>query len=118
MDESVDYKRLYEDEKKKSEKLAKIIDQYEMNGATKLFYSINRKSNEMANLLNANPLDDVNVGDKDSKSFERIFKILEKCETIANSIKSLGEIAGVTGDEEKDLGKRMFTSRLAAKRPE
>jgi hypothetical protein len=118
-EEIVDYKRLYENEKKKNETLAKIVSYYETDGIAKLFYALNRKCNELANLLNANSLDDsTTIGDKDNKMFDRVFKILEKSETVSNSIKSLGELAGVTGDEDKDTKKRTFTSRLAQTRTE
>lgn len=111
-----DYKKLYEQEKNKTEVLLKKLQRFEENGTAKLFYALNRKSNEMADILNANSLDDLSIGDKDNKSFDRIFKILEKSETVANSVKTLGEAAGVTGDEEKDVKKKPFIERLAEKR--
>lgn len=116
MNEEIDYKKLYDDEKRKTEVLLKKLERYEQNGTAKLYYALNRKSNEMADILNANSLDDISIGDKDNKSFDRIFKILEKSETVATSVKTLGEAAGVTGDEDKDVKKKPFIERLADKR--
>jgi hypothetical protein len=117
-EETVDYKRLYEDEKKKNDFLAKTLDYYETDGIAKLFYSINRKMNELGEILNNNSIGNINLDDPKDKSFDRIFRLLEKSETISNAAKSLGELAGVTGDEDKDTKKRTFTSRLAQTRTE
>lgn len=89
---------------------------YEQNGAAKLYYSLNRKMNEMADILNKNSLDSINLDDPKDKSFDRIFKLLEKSETVANSAKTLGAVAGVTNDEEKDINKKPFVDRLAEDR--
>lgn len=89
---------------------------YEQNGAAKLYYSLNRKANEMADLLNKNSLGSINLDDPKDKSFDRIFKLLEKSETVANSAKTLGAVAGVTNDEEKDINKKPFVDRLAEDR--
>jgi hypothetical protein len=89
---------------------------YEQNGAAKLYYSLNRKMNEMADILNNNSLSHINLDDPKDKSFDRIFKLLEKSETVANSAKTLGGVAGVTGDEEKDVNKKPFVETIAQDR--
>jgi hypothetical protein len=89
---------------------------YEQNGAAKLYYSLNRKMNEMADILNKNSLDSINLDDPKDKSFDRIFKLLEKSETVANSAKTLGTVAGVTNDEEKDINRKPFVDTIAEKR--
>ncbi len=89
---------------------------YEQNGAAKLFYSLQRKANEMADLLNGNSLSKINIDDPKDKSFERIFKILEKSATVSESIKSLRDAAGITGNEKADIEKKPFLDRIAEKR--
>lgn len=98
------------------ESLKARLDLYEQNGAAKLYYALQRKMNEMADMLNANSLNKINLDDPKDKSFDRIFKLLEKSETVSNSAKSLGEIAGVTGDEKKDIDNRPFVDTIADKR--
>lgn len=105
---------------KELDKQVKVLQQkllqYEQNGSAKLFYALNRKMNEMADMLNDNSLSNINIDDPKDKSFDRIFKLLEKSETVANSAKVLGVIAGVTGDESKDVAKKPFIETVATKR--
>lgn len=107
-------------DEKELEKRIKILEHrleiYEQNGLAKLYYALNRKMNEMADMLNDNSLKGMNIDDPKDKSFDRIFKLLEKSETVANSAKVLGGIAGVTGDEEKDIAKKPFIETVATRR--
>ena len=104
-------------EQEKIKELENKIKMYEENGGAKLYYSLQRKMNEMADLLNANSLKNMDIDDAKSKTFERVFKLLEKSEVISNAAKSLGAIAGVTGDEQKDIEKKPFIDRIADNRP-
>jgi hypothetical protein len=61
-------------------------------------------------------LEDIDIDSKDSKSFDRIITILQKCETISSSASALGAIAGVTGDEQKDIAKKPFVETIAESR--
>lgn len=78
---------------------------FEQNGPAKMYYALNRKMNEIADLLNSTSLKSIDMASNSDKSFERVFKLLEKSETISNAAKSLGEIAGVSGDEAKDINR-------------
>lgn len=98
------------------EELEEKLKLYEENGAAKLYYSLNRKMNEMADMLNNNSLMGINLDDPKDKSFDRVFKILEKSETVSNSAKSLRDIAGITGDEGKDVARKPFVDTIAQKR--
>lgn len=98
------------------EELQEKIKMYEQNGSAKLYYALQRKQNEMADMLNANSLSNINIDDPKDKSFDRIFKLLEKSETVANSAKILGEVAGVTGDEISDISKKPFVDSIASDR--
>lgn len=84
------------------DELKAVIALYEQNGAAKLFYAINRKMNEMASLMNKTNLSTIELDDKDSKSFDRLFKLLEKSQVISNAAQVIQGFAGITNDEEKD----------------
>jgi hypothetical protein len=79
-----------------------IIKLYEQDGAAKLFYSLNRKMNELADLLNKQSLARLDIADPKDKSFERLKIAWNEASGIAISVKTLGEIAGITNDEAKD----------------
>jgi len=89
---------------------------YEQNGAAKLFYSLNRKMNEMADIMNKNSLATLSLDDPKDKTFERLKVLWNDASSIAVAVKSLGEAAGVTGDEEKDIAKKPFNDRIAESR--
>jgi hypothetical protein len=107
------------DEKELEKKIKVLEDRlsvYEQNGSAKLYYALNRKMNEMGDMLNDNSLKSINLDDPKDKSFDRIFKLLEKSETVASSAKVLGTIAGITGDEDKDVARKPFIETVATKR--
>lgn len=104
------------DLEKKIKSLEAKVSLYEENGAAKLYYALNRKMNEMGDMLNDNSLKSINLDDPKDKSFDRIFKLLEKSETVASSAKVLGGIAGITGDEEKDVARKPFIETVATRR--
>lgn len=104
------------------EKLQKAYDfllseksKYE-NGDAKLYYALQRKMSEMANTLNKQNLESIDLDSKDSKTFDRVVMILQKCETISSSASALGQIAGITGDEQKDITKKPFVETIAESR--
>jgi len=98
------------------EDLKKKLEQYEQNGAAKLYYALNRKMNEMAELLNKTNLSNVDLESKDSKEFDRLFKLLEKSQVIGNASQSVKEFAGITGDEDKDVSRKPFVETIAQSR--
>lgn len=90
------------------QELEQIIRFYEQDGAAKLFYAINRKMNEVATLMNKNNLATLDIDDKEGKSFDRIFKLMEKAKVISDAAQTIREFAGVTGDEAKDTQSSKF----------
>jgi hypothetical protein len=100
----------------KIKELEAKIKFYEQNGAAKLYYSLNRKMNEMGDLLNKTNLSSVDLESKDSKEFDRLFKLLEKSQVISNAAQAVKEFAGITGNEEKDINKKPFLDTVADKR--
>ena len=84
---------------------------YEQNGIAKLYYSLNRKANEMADIMNKINLGTLALDDPKDKTFERLKIIWNDASSIATSVKSLGDLAGVTGDENTDIAaKKIRTS--------
>lgn len=92
----------------KIKELEAKLSLYESHGGTALFYALNRKMNEIAALLNSVTLKNIDIAAKSDASFERVFKLLEKSESISAAAKALGEFAGVSGNEEKDTEKSKY----------
>ena len=100
------------------QKLTQVVAEkyvYE-NGGAKLYYSLQRKMSEMSKIFNSQDLSTIDMTSKSDATFERLFKLLEKCETISKSAAELGIIAGVTGDESKDVLKKPFVETIAENR--
>jgi hypothetical protein len=100
----------------KIEELENKLKLYEQNGSAKLYYSLQRKMNEMADLMNKTNLAHLNLDDKNDKTFERLKVIWADASSIASAVKALGESAGITGDEKKDIERKPFNERLALDR--
>lgn len=98
------------------EELKTKLSLYEQNGSAKLYYSLNRKMNEMAELMNSTNLKGLDIGDPKDKTFDRLKAIWNDAASIAAASKSLGELAGVTGDETKDVARKPFIDTIADKR--
>ena len=103
-------------ESRKIEQLEAQLRKYEENGIAKLYYSLNRKANEMAEVLNANDLKTLDIDDPKSMAFERLKVIWTGASEIAAAVKALGENAGITGDEKKDVEKKPFVETIAEAR--
>ena len=71
---------------------------YENDGVGKLYHALNRKANEMADLLNNNDLTKVQMEEPKDKTFERLQKIWSDAESVSNAIKSLGVLADINQD--------------------
>lgn len=98
------------------EELKQKLSLYEQNGAAKLFYALNRKANEMADLLNKTNISNLLLDDPKDKTFERLKVIWNDSASISAAIKELGISAGVTGDEQKDVVKKPFVETIAESR--
>ena len=95
------------------EELRERLDLYEQNGAAKLYYSLNRKMNEMANVMNKTNLTNLALDDPKDKTFDRLKVIWNDASSIATAVKALGELAGVTNDEAKDISRKPFVDTIA-----
>lgn len=89
--------------KKRVKELEEANRYYENDGVAKLFYGLNRKASEMADLLNSTNLKHLDLTDAKDKTFERLKVIWNDAASIASAVKVLGETAGIIGDEEKDM---------------
>lgn len=114
-EESIDSLRKELDlERRKVKVLEAKVAKYEENGPAKLYYSLSRKSWEMGDLLNSIDLKELPIDDPKDKSFERLRYVIKDSSDIAAAVSSLGEAAGITGDEKKDTSKkRSFLDKFA-----
>lgn len=100
--------------------LSSKLAYYEQDGAIKLYYSLQRKANEMAELLNRINLLDIELIDPKDKSFERLQKLWSEAGTITESIRALEVSAGINqeGKEGKKeavvVNKRPFSPESVA----
>jgi hypothetical protein len=88
------------------EEAEKLISSFEENGPAKLYYALSRKAWEMADMLNSVNLKNLQLDDPKDKTFERIRFIINDSSGVATSVKALGDIVGITGDEAKDIGSK------------
>jgi hypothetical protein len=95
-------------EQEKIKELETRLALYEKDGAAKLFYALNRKMNEMADMLNKQSLTTLDLTDAKDKSFERLKVVWNDAAGIATAVRALGETAGVTNDETKDTQNPKF----------
>ena len=102
--------------KSKIEKLEAKLNKYEENGMAKLYYSLNRKANEMAELMNAINLRDLDIDDPKSKSFDRLKVIWQGASEIAISLTQLGQMAGVLKADKKPEESKPFVDLIAQDR--
>lgn len=89
-------------EAEKIKELEKRLSYYEQNGSAKLFYSLNRKMNELADMLNKQSLITLDLADSKDKSFERLKIAWNEAATIAAAVKALEGTAGITNNEALD----------------
>lgn len=84
---------------------------YENDGVDKLFNALQRKANEMADLLNKYKLTDIDIGDRNSKEFERLKVVWTDAKTISESIQAL-KMATAKPEEvqDKKVEKRALTA--------
>jgi hypothetical protein len=95
---------------------AQKIKLYEQNGAAKLYYALNRKMNEMADMLNKHNLGTMDVDDAKAKTFDRLKVIWNDAAGIAQGVEALGKMARVTGNEQEDISKKPFVDTIAESR--
>ena len=108
-------KKQLEAERKKSLLLEEENLSFKLPGKAKMYYALNRNLNDLADLLNATPIKHINLDDPKDKSVERLKLLWGAVEKLSGTVAIMGQSAGVTGDEEKDLG-RPFIETVAERR--
>lgn len=84
---------------------------YEEDGIGKLYHALNRKANEMAELLNKTSLTAIDIDDPKIKTFERLQKIWVDAGTISASIKALEVLAGINQEGKEDKKEQVQVTR-------
>ena len=82
------------------------IKLYEQDGIVGAYYALNRKLNEITDLLNANDLSRLELGDKNDGTMERVMKFFNSVGDINDVMKKLKLDNALTGDEEKDKSRQ------------
>lgn len=101
-------------EKKKNSFLENQLVEFQQPGKVKLYYSLNRNMNDLADMLNSIKLKELSLDDPKDKTFERMKIIWASVSPLVETIRVLGESSGVTGDEEKDTSRNVsFLDRNA-----
>ena len=70
-------------------KLEDKIKLYESDGILGAYYALNRKLNEITNLLNNNDLSNLDLADRDNGSWERVMKLFNSVGDINDVMKKL-----------------------------
>ena len=78
------------------------IKLYEQDGIVGAYYALNRKLNEITELLNATDLSRLELSDKNDGTMERVMKFFNSVGDINDVMKKLKIDNALTGDEEKD----------------
>lgn len=94
-----------------NEFLKNQLSYYEQDGTTKLYFSLQRKANEMAELLNRTNLVNVELIDPKDKSFERLQKLWADAGTITESIKALEVLAGINQEPKENKKEIQITKK-------
>lgn len=95
--------------------LEERVAKYEENGPAKLYYALSRKAWEIGNLLNNIVPKESDLEDPKDKKFERLLKLCESATKISESVKTLEGIAGITGNQEKDIKPKPVNPQLVAR---
>lgn len=87
-------------------KLEDKIKLYESDGIVGAYYALNRKLNEITELLNNSDISRLDLSDKDDGSWERVMKLFNSVGDINEVMKKLRMDNQLSGDEEKDKARR------------
>lgn len=102
-----DYKKLYEQEKKKVEVLEQKLRLYELPGDMRAFYSMQKILNEQSDFLSAFELKtEIKTFSKEDKTYDRASDIWEKLPGNISKMIALKAELKVTGDKERDTERK------------
>jgi hypothetical protein len=92
------------------------LSYFENNAISKLYYSLNRTANQLADILNSKDLRTVPLDDPKDKTFDRLKIIWNDSSSLAEAIKALGSLAGINEEDKKNTAPKSFLDSLAEKR--
>lgn len=112
-----DIKKLLKQEQQKVKVLEEKCVTYDMPGKVRLYYSLNRNMNDLADMLNGINLKGMDITDPKDKTIERLKIIWASIGSLSSTIAVLGESAGISGNESEDSKRKVsFIDSLAEKR--
>jgi hypothetical protein len=114
-EEIEDFKKLYEQEKKKVAFLEQKVTAFESPGKSKMYYALNRNQNDLADMLNGINLKNIAIDDPKDKTMERLKMIWTSMGFLATTLTALGQSSGVLGKDEGD-DKTPFIESIAETR--
>jgi hypothetical protein len=118
MPDEKEYQKQIADKDKKIKQLESVIEQFQRKGPQRLFWALNRKANEMEDILNAtqlkNVFDDFDVA---PKKFDRLRVLYTDAAAFAKEVDALRKELDIKSDEELDKkGRFNFIESIAEKR--
>ncbi|HXP51574.1 MAG TPA: hypothetical protein VN922_16575 [Bacteroidia bacterium] len=116
--ESIDeLRKQLEQANKKIKVLEERATIFEMPGKVRLYYSLNRNMNDLADMLNGISLKNMDITDPKDKTIERLKIIWASIGSLSGTISVLGESAGISSNEAEDSKRRVsFIDSIADKR--
>lgn len=90
------------EEKKRTSFLQSKIDSFGLQGKAKLYYSLNRNMSDIADMLDGITFKNVDLGNKDDKTMERLKLLWASVKPLAETINTLSTTIKLTGDEDTD----------------
>lgn len=110
-------KKQLDQERKKVKVLEERLSTFDMPGKVRLYYSLNRNMNDLADMLNGINLKGMDITDPKDKTIERLKIIWASIGSLSATIAVLGESAGVSGNEAEDSKRKIsFIDSIADKR--
>jgi hypothetical protein len=76
---------------------------YEGPGKAKMYYALNRQLSDLADLINAKSLKNINIDEAADKTLERMKIVWGSIKSLSEILPILAQAAGLSGNEEEDL---------------
>lgn len=96
-----------DDLKQKVNVLEQKLAKYETHGGVRLYYSLNRKLNEISEVLNNHSIKDILTEDGKDKTFERMRALWNDAEKIVTATQGIATMLKMTSNEEEDGKKKI-----------
>lgn len=88
------------------EDIEETLESYTADPSVILYYALKKKMEEIASVLDEyNLAEQLAIGDKDSRAFERLRALWQDSRQLISDMKWMRQELGITGDEEVDKQK-------------